>query len=329
VAIPEGDEGMIFSGSAVSVDDEIIAIYTLHNEKNQSQCIAVSNDNGRTFIKYENNPVLDLGMEHFRDPKVFRYKDRWIMAVVKAEERLVCFYSSTDLKTWEYQSEFGKVGAIGGQWECPDLFSLTLNGEEVWVLIISLNPGGIKNTSGTQFFIGNFDGKTFIPRYSTDEPRWFDYGSHNYAGVTFNNEPEERRIFIGWLNSWQNQSEIDTSWTGAMTIPRILGLAMLKDEIVVTQQPICEPTYELIIDLPASGIVGLNGFTTVGYNADKQSIFIDDYEAPYVPTDGTLHLKVVVDRSSVELFTGDGTRCITVAAFPPVGASRELTPYLQ
>ena len=327
VAIPEGEEGMIFSGSAVSVGDELIAIYTLHNEKNQSQCIASSKDNGRTFTKFAGNPVLDLGLEHFRDPKVFRYEDRWIMAVVKAEERLACFYSSHDLKTWNFESEFGNVGAIGGQWECPDLFPLTIDGEEVWVLIISLNPGGIKNTSGTQYFIGDFDGTTFTPRYSTDEPRWFDYGSHNYAGVTFNNEPNNKRIFIGWLNSWQLQTETKTSWTGSMTIPRELGLAKVNGEIVVTQQPMCDSTYEINMDAPTSGTVGLKGFATVGYNSDTQTIFVDDYEAPYAVSDGQLHLRVVVDRSSVELFTADGTRCITLAIFPPVGSSRVLTPF--
>lgn len=321
VAIPEEEDGSIFSGSAISVGDEIIAIYTRDKDKHQVQCIATSKDNGRTFLKYEGNPVIDLGMEHFRDPKVFRYEDRWIMAVVKAEERLACFYSSHDLKTWKFESEFGKVGATGGQWECPDLFPLAIDGEEVWVLIISLNPGGIKNTSGTQYFVGDFDGTTFTPRYSTDEPRWFDYGSHNYAGVTFNNEPNNKRIFIGWLNSWQLQSEIKTSWTGSMTIPRELGLAKVNGEIVVTQQPICNATYELKMDAPTKGIVGLKGFATVGYNADTQTIFVDDYEAPYAVADGQLHLRVVVDRSSVELFTADGTRCITVAVFPPVGHS--------
>jgi fructan beta-fructosidase len=327
VAIPEEEDGSIFSGSAVSVGDEIIAIYTRDNEKLQAQCIATSKDNGRTFTKFEGNPVLDLGMEHFRDPKVFRYDNRWIMVVVKAQEFTVCIYSSDDLKNWELQSEFGKVGAIGGQWECPDLFPLTIEGEEVWVMIVSLSPGGIKNTSGTQYFIGDFDGKTFTPRYSTDEPRWLDYGSHNYAGVTFNNEPNNKRIFIGWLNSWQKQSEVETSWTGAMTIPRELGLAKVNGEIVLTQQPICDATYEVEMDAPKTGVVGLHGFAKVGYNADSQTIFVDDYEAPYVPKNGTLHLKVVVDRSSVELFTGDGTRCITVAVFPPVGTSRELTAF--
>lgn len=327
VAIPEEESGAIFSGSAVSIGDEIVAIYTRDKDKRQTQCIAVSKDNGGTFTKFEGNPVLDLNMEHFRDPKVFAYKDHWIMALVKAEEHLVCFYSSTDLKQWTALSEFGKVGATGGQWECPDFFPLSIDGEEVWVLIVSLSPGGIKNTSGTQYFIGDFDGKTFSPRYSTTEPRWLDYGSHNYAGVTFNNEPNNKRIFMGWLSSWQKKAHAETSWVGAMTIPRELGLTKVEGEIVLTQQPICDAVYELKVVAPNSGTVGLQGFVKLGYNADTQSIFIDDYEAPYKVTDGQLHLKVVVDQSSVELFTGDGTRCITLAVFPEPGNSRVLTPY--
>ena len=327
VAIAEGDDGAIFSGSAVSVGDEIIAIYTRHKDKIQSQCIATSTDNGRTFKKFEGNPVLDLGMEHFRDPKVFRYQDKWVMAVVKAHEHLVCFYTSTDLKKWIPLSEFGKTGATGGKWECPDFFPLSIDGEEVWVLIVSLSPGGIKDTSGTQYFIGDFDGTTFTPRYSTNEPRWLDYGSNNYAGVTFNNEPNGKRIFVGWLSSWQKKTHVETSWTGAMTIPRELGLLKVNGEIVLTQQPMCDVLYELIMKAPTSGSVGLQGFVKLGYNADTKTVFVDDYESPYEITDGQLHLKVVVDRSSVELFTGDGTRAITLSVFPPLGSSRDLSPF--
>lgn len=327
VAIPEGEDGAIFSGSAISVGDEIIAIYTRDKDKVQSQCIATSTDNGRTFKKFEGNPVLDLGMEHFRDPKVFRYQDKWLMVLVKAHEHLVCFYSSKDLKIWEPLSEFGNVGATGGQWECPDLFPLSIDGEEVWVLIVSLSPGGIKNTSGTQYFIGDFDGTTFTPRYSTDKPRWLDYGSDNYAGVTFNNEPHGKRIFVGWLSSWQKKVHAETSWTGAMTIPRELGLTKVDSEMVLTQQPMCDAKYEFKVNAPTSGSVGLQGFVKLGYNADNETIFVDDYEAPYKVTNGLLHLKVIVDQSSVELFTGDGIRCITVAVFPPAGTSRVLTPF--
>ena len=132
---------------------------------------------------------------------------------------------------------------------------------------------------------------------------------------------------MGWLNSWQKGSEIETSWTGSMTIPRELGLAKVSGEIVVTQKPICEATYEIKLDAPTSGIVGLEGFVKVGYNADNKTIFVEDYEAPYEVIGSQLHLRVLVDRSSVELFTGDGTRCITLAVFPPVGTSRVLTPF--
>jgi sucrose-6-phosphate hydrolase SacC (GH32 family) len=111
-----------------------------------------------------------------------------------------------------------------------------------------------------------------------------------------------------------------------MTIPRELGLTKVNDEIVLTQQPICQPTYEIKIAEPITGITGLEGFVKVGYNADKKTIFVNNYEAPYVITDGQLHLKVVVDQSSVELFTGDGIRSITLSVFPPRGSSRGLTP---
>lgn len=327
VAIPEGEDGAIFSGSAVSVGDDIVAIYTRDKDKIQTQCIATSSDNGRTFTKFEGNPVLDLNMEHFRDPKVFRYQDRWIMVLVKAHEFLVCIYSSTDLKSWTLESEFGKVGAIGGQWECPDLFPITVDGQELWVMLVSLNPGGIKNGSGTQYFVGDFDGKTFTPKYSTDEPRWIDYGRDNYAGVTFNNEPNGKRIFIGWMNSWQHAKvQPETSWVGAMTIPRELGLVDVDGEYLLTQRPLCESSYEIDVAVPQSGVVGLQGFVNLGYNADKKCIFIDDYEAPYEPRGERLQLKAIIDRTSVELFTADGIRCITLGVFPPAGVSRALAP---
>ena len=324
VAIAEDQDGTIFSGSAVSVGDEIIAFYTRHTDTNQSQCIARSADNGRTFIKYENNPVLDEHKKDFRDPKVFKYKDYWIMCAVQPWDHQVSFYKSFDLINWEHLSNFGPAAAVDGVWECPDIFPLTIDGDEVWVLIVSLNPGGLHG-SGTQYFIGEFDGIKFVPRYSTDKPRWLDYGRDNYAGVTFNNEPNGKRILIAWMSNWENvKNHPETSWTTSMTIPRELALCHYENEIVLTQQPVSKITYELKVDEPTSGIVGLQGFVKLGYNADTQRIFVDGFEAPYKITDGQLHLKVVVDKSSVELFTGDGVRCISLAIFPETAESRIL-----
>ncbi len=326
VAIPEGEDGAIFSGSAVSVGDEIVAIYTRHTETHQAQCIARSSDGGRTFTKYENNPVLDEGKKDFRDPKVFKYQDHWIMCVAQPIDRQISFYKSLDLVNWQHLSNFGPAAAIDGIWECPDLFPLVIDGEEVWVLLVSLNPGGLYG-SGTQYFVGDFDGQIFTPRYSTSEARWLDYGKDNYAGVTFNGEPNGRRIFIGWMANWSDvKNHPDTSWTCQMTVPRQLGLTRYQDELVLTQQPTCKETYEIFETIPESGSVELTGFAKVGYDVDRKVLFINEYEAPYVPKGDKIHLKVMVDFSSIELFSADGVRSISLAVFPPPGMTRVLKP---
>ena len=327
VAIAEDEDGAIFSGSAVSIDDEIVAFYTRHTETSQVQCLARSSDNGRTFKKYEGNPILDENKADFRDPKVFEYQDHWIMCAVQPHDHQVSFYSSHNLVDWKHLSNFGPAAAIGGVWECPDLFPLLLDSKVYWVLLVSLNPGGLYG-SGTQYFIGDFDGTTFTSRYPTDEPRWLDYGKDNYAGITFNNEPEGRRILIAWMANWLDiQAHPDTSWANAMTIPRELGLTEYKEEIVLTQRPLCAASYELKMQKPESGVVGFEGFVKIGYDAARRIVFLNNFEAPYEPTGAELHLLVVVDRSSVELFTGDGVRSLSLALFPQPGSDRTLTRF--
>jgi sucrose-6-phosphate hydrolase SacC (GH32 family) len=128
----------------------------------------------------------------------------------------------------------------------------------------------------------------------------------------------EKRIFIGWLANWDDvRSHPATSWTSQMTVPRELGLTNFNGEIALTQQPGVKPTYEIEILTPKSGVIGLEGFVRVGYNADTKKLFVNEYEAPYEPLGEMLHIKVVIDRSSVELFTGDGVRSISLATFPP------------
>ncbi|GIZ15626.1 hypothetical protein RCZ15_04960 [Capnocytophaga catalasegens] len=164
--------GTIFSGSAIADKnntagfgrDAIIAIYTSAG-KNQTQSIAYSTDNGRTFTPYAQNPVLtDPNIVDFRDPKVFWHDatQQWIMSL--ATSQTITFYGSKNLKQWEKLSEFGEgLGAHGGVWECPDLFPLTYDGKTKWILFVSINPGGPNGGSATQYFIGDFDGKTFKP----------------------------------------------------------------------------------------------------------------------------------------------------------------------
>jgi fructan beta-fructosidase len=263
VAFPEEDGVMIFSGSAVvdrnnssgfcrrSVGNDescLVAIYTGATDNAQTQNLAYSNDRGRTWTKYAGNPVIDLHLRDFRDPKVFWFEPtrKWIMVVSLAPQHKIRFFSSSDLKHWTMLSDFGPAGATGGVWECPDLFELPVEGErgqKRWVLSVNLNPGGVAGGSGNQYFVGRFDGSKFVNENRDDQVLWADYGRDFYASTSFSNVPRSdgRRIWIAWLNNWDYASKLPTHpWRGAMTIPRALSLKRFPDGIRLVQRPIKE-----------------------------------------------------------------------------------------
>lgn len=251
--------GYIFSGSAV-VDSEntsgfgingrppLVAIYTNHDTAGehaktttfQYQSIAYSNDNGMTWKKYKNNPVLkNPGIVDFRDPSVMWYAPdkKWIMTLAIKDH--VTFYSSKNLKDWNKETEFGQnIGAHGGVWECPNLFSLNDGNKTVWVLIVSIGANAPNGGSGTQYFLGSFDGHEFTPDDSTI--RWIDYGPDDYAGVTWNNTGS-RKIFLGWMSNWLYAAKVPTTkWRSAMTIPRELALKHVDNNMYVSSEPVTE-----------------------------------------------------------------------------------------
>ncbi len=260
IALFPDEHGLIFSGSAVvdkhntsgfgtKENPPLVAIFTYHlmeGEKAgrkdfQTQGIAYSLDNGDTWTKYEGNPVIgNEGIKDFRDPKVFWHDEteQWIMILVAGDHAKI--YRSNDLKSWNHLSDFGKdKGAHGGVWECPDLFKLQVEGtdEEKWVLLISINPGAPNGGSGTQYFIGNFDGTTFTTDHT--EEKWIDYGTDNYAGVTYNNTPNDERVFIGWMSNWNYARDTPTkTWRSAMTLPRELSLHKEQDVYFLKNYPI-------------------------------------------------------------------------------------------
>ncbi|WP_374960300.1 glycoside hydrolase family 32 protein, partial [Gilvibacter sp.] len=259
IALYPDEHGLIFSGSAV-VDHNntsgfgkdgvapLVAIFTYHLMEGeqagrtdyQTQGIAYSLDNGDTWTKYEGNPVIgNDGIKDFRDPKVFWDKntEQWVMVLVAGDHAK--FYRSANLKDWQHMSDFGKdQGAHGGVWECPDLFKLRIQGsyDARWVLLISINPGAPNGGSGTQYFIGDWDGETFTT--TQEEPLWIDYGTDNYAGVTYNNEPNQERLFIGWMSNWNYARNTPTEvWRSSMTLPRRLQLKEFKEGLRLTNYP--------------------------------------------------------------------------------------------
>jgi fructan beta-fructosidase len=266
VAIPYGEEEEegIYSGSAV-VDPNntsgfgngsqppIVAIYTSAyggEVPDQAQSLAYSTDGGETFQKYEGNPVLEHDDPDFRDPNVKWHEEtgRWIMVVALPLQHKVQFYASSNLIDWEYLSDFGPAGAVEGIWECPDLFPIAVDGDPDnirWVLHVDMNPGGIAGGSGSQFFVGDWDGQTFTADESVSggEVIWGDYGTDYYAAISWNNIPEEddRRIMIGWMSNWLYGNEIPTDpWRSAMSVPRSIHLETIDGNIKVIQKPVEE-----------------------------------------------------------------------------------------
>lgn len=273
IALYPDSLGYIFSGSAV-VDWEntsgfgkdgkppLIAMFTYHDMKAseagsnsfQSQAIAYSNDRGRTWTKYEGNPVIPNpgGVRDIRDPKIIRDEERNQWVVVLAAGDYAEFWRSDDLKSWEKLSEFGKdLGDRKGVWECPDLFPITVedSGEKVWVLILNLNPGNPNGGSGTQYFIGQFDGKkftpdpAFLPYVQNGQGVWLDIGKDNYAGVTWSDVPKEdgRRLFMGWMSNWEYANLVPTeTWRNAMTIPWSLEVKKTAQGYRIFSHPVKE-----------------------------------------------------------------------------------------
>jgi len=219
----------------------LIAIYTGHSQREQTQNIAYSIDRGRTWTKYADNPVIAIGSTEFRDPKVFWHEPtrRWIMLTVLANQHKIRFDASTDLKRWTYLSDFGPAGKTDGAWECPDLFQLAVVDhpkQSKWVLKVDVQYG-----IGAQCFIGEFDGKQFTSDTTEADFLQVDYGKDFYAAQSWSDSPDGRRIWIGWMNNWDYANVIPTSpWRGLFSIPRELGLRQYADELRLVQRPIAE-----------------------------------------------------------------------------------------
>ena len=387
IALEPDSLGYIFSGSAVVDKDDtsgfgannkppLVAIFTYHSDKIakqgrddfETQGIAYSLDNGKSWTKYADNPVIkNEGLRDFRDPKVFWHAQlkKWVMALVARDH--VKFYQSDNLKEWTLSGEFGKgQGSHGGVWECPDLFKLPVNGQnqEKWVLLVSVQSGGPQGGSATQYFVGDFDGSTFTTEQK--EVLWLDSGKDNYAGVTYNNEPTANRILIGWMSNWQYAQKVPTEkWRSAMTLPRSLKLFandsshLLKnypiknfDRLLTERESLVNinlekefhidsASFEMVdiklnftmkddILLKLSNPIGEEVF--FGLNPKEGLMYFDrdtsgatDFDTnfakgkqikTYTPKDEVQEIRVIVDKSSIEIFVNEGEHVFTNTVFP-------------
>jgi fructan beta-fructosidase len=259
---------------------------------------------------------------------------------LQSRSNKIAFFQSDDLKKWEHLSDFGPLGATGGCWECPDLIPLTtpkLNlsrGDAKWVLLVSLNPGGIAGGSGTQYFIGDWDGKNF----TTDqkETKWIDFGRDNYAGVTFSNAPDNRKIFLAWMSNWDYAAKLPSPiWRGSMTLPRELSLVNYRGELQLSSLPIKElqPATDYTFTINADEdseftITHGDQKVLVTFDSTTKKITVDRSRAWFAELEDrpqvtpAIHLpqftlRMVLDHGSLELFVAEAGLAITTLTTLP------------
>lgn len=345
--------GTIFSGSAV-VDKNntagfgsgaVVAYYTSAG-KAQTQSMAYSNDNGKTFTKYEDNPVLVSNIPDFRDPHVFWYAtgEKWILIV--SEKQHMKLFSSTNLKDWTFESDFGEgYGSHDGVWECPDLLDM---GNGKWILVCNINPGGPFGGSATQYFTGSFDGHKFTCDSEPTVTKWMDWGKDHYATVTFDNAPGGRHVALPWMSNWQYAAQVPTTqYRSANGIPRDLGYFEYQGQGYCSVKPSPEvlnafsrkaqanltPACRIDVQLRGNSVITLaNGkgeSVTMTYNAKTETFAMDrtksgktDFSTDFpaltkAPTYGKIKtLQIFIDKSSIEVFDADGKMAMTNIVFP-------------
>ena len=350
--------GTVFSGSAV-VDMEntsgfgkgaVIALYTSAGES-QTQSLVYSTDNGKTFHKFEGNPVITSNVPDFRDPHMFWNEDikKWNMILAAGQHMEI--YSSDNLKDWKYESSFGeKYGNHGGVWECPDLMKMKVRGtdKEKWMLICNINPGGPSGGSATQYFIGDFDGHKFTCDSKPEVTKWMDYGKDHYATVSFDNAPNGRRVAIAWMSNWQYANQVPTQqYRSGNSIPRDLGLFEYKGETYCSVVPSPEMTAarskkvgkkltescEMVVNLKGNATITLSNDkgekVVMLYDAKAETFSMDrtksgkvDFSKDFAsvtkaPTYGKIsQLRIFIDKSSIEALDADGKMSMTNLVFP-------------
>lgn len=350
--------GMIFSGSSVVDKDNtagfgngaIVALYTSAAES-QTQSMAYSTDNGKTFTKYDGNPIITSNVPDFRDPHMFWNEDikKWNMILAAGQQMNI--YSSENLKDWKYESSFGAgYGNHGGVWECPDLMKMKVRGtdKEKWMLVCNINPGGPFGGSATQYFVGDFDGHKFTCETEPEVTKWMDYGKDHYATVTFDNAPNGRHVALAWMSNWQYANQVPTQqYRSANSIPRDLGLFEYKGNTYCSVTPSEEVTAvrskksskslseacEMVVNLKGDATITLSNSkgekVVMTYKAKDETFSMDrtlsgktDFSSDFAavttaPVYGKMNkLRIFIDKSSIEVFDNDGKMAMTNLVFP-------------
>jgi fructan beta-fructosidase len=375
VAIPEDERASIFSGSVVvdwhnlagfaldgydPLTPPLVAIYTgclRRSDGGQAQALAYSLDGGLTWAQHAGNPVLDLGLRDFRDPKVFWHSDthRWVMAVVLPHARQVIFYGSLDLKSWTELSRFSDDLPGQGIWECPDLLALAVDdGTTAWLLKVDLFEGHPSLGSGARVVLGSFDGTRFTADALQACP-WADHGADFYAALSWAHMPDAMSVPRKISLHRDAQGALHLRQTPVREIAHLRGAHFEASAMLVSQgvKAVLPTAFDaramdmqftleagdsdrcgVLLRVGSGTSAGVE--TRVGIDRERGTVFVDRSRSGFVPDDphyatrrdvvsvdvwlgNPVQLRILLDWSSVEVFIGDGQAVITEQILPPGG----------
>lgn len=318
----------------------LVAFYTSTFAKRgkgkSTQSMVYSVDEGKNWIKYPGNPVIPHIVAENRDPKVFWFEDKqnpksshWTMALYMDGEDYALF-SSKNLIQWEKICDIKNLGCS----ECPDMFELPVDGNKQQSRWVFWGGDG-------KYLIGNFDGKEFKVESG---PFTTKYGGNDYAAQSYSDIPAKdgRRIQFSWMQGGEYPK---MPFNQQFTSPRNLTLHTTPDGIRLFMEPvkeigklrISEPItfsasltgsdkplqvpnikgelldIEIQFDLKAYTASDTNNVLKaeifgqmISYNLGNQLISLAGIKAPLAPVDNKIKLRLLVDRTSIELFANDG-----------------------
>ena len=171
----------------------------------------------------------------------------WVMTTVVADEQVVKLHRSDDLLQWDLLSDFRAASGPGVLWEMPELVRVPVEGQpgrREWVMLLSVNPGGIAGGSRFALLHGHLRRhhvhrhRRAWDRRDAREPDLARPRAGLLRGDLGVGRPGERPVVVGWMSNWAYAADVPTApWRGSMAIPRELSLHESPAGLVLGNRP--------------------------------------------------------------------------------------------
>ncbi|MCX6880322.1 MAG: glycoside hydrolase family 32 protein [Verrucomicrobia bacterium] len=292
-----------------------------------TQCTFVSTDGGMSALRNPEMMYKPLPKEDARrgggtrDPMILWYapEKKWVMVVFNQPaggKPGFYFFESRDLRNWT------ETGVLDDMFECPNLFQLPVDGKKDDMRWVTWG-------SSTEYLIGKFDGKVFVPEGGKLRAH---YGAQS-ASQVFANAPGGRIVQVGWAHV----CDYDTEFSQMATFPLELSLHTTPDgvrlyadfvsELAHLRNPgsrqkdvtlkagaplqvgdVSQPAEIVAAFEPGSATkVSFSGAElNITWNAGSREIEVNGEKARLTPKNDRVELHILLDIPSVETVTNGG-----------------------